>query len=227
MAKKIILLMVEGQTDSTALKGILSEIFNDNRIEFCLVETDITTKSGITPNNIRKELGSIVGNYLNRHSFNRTDVQEVIHLVDIDDTYIAESNIIEDTSLDCFIYSENNIKAKDINQVIVRNNNKKDNMEVLINTSKVLKEIPYRVYYLSQNLEHFFHDRLNCTRVEKNRLAENLEDKYIDDLEGFLTFIRDVALKSSDDYNDSWDYIKQSTNSLSRCSNIHIFLKDK
>ena len=100
-------------------------------------------------------------------------------------------------------------------------------MDVLISTNEVLKKIPYKVYYLSQNLEHFFHDKLNCTREEKNKLAQILEDKYIEDLNSFLIFVRDSKLKSPDDYSESWDYIKKSTNSLNRCSNIHIFLKGK
>ena len=41
MSKKIVLLIVEGITEDIALRGVLSEIFNDNRIEFCLVRTDI------------------------------------------------------------------------------------------------------------------------------------------------------------------------------------------
>lgn len=226
MSKKIILLIVEGITEDIALKGILSEIFNDKRIEFCLVNTDITTREDINPSNIKKELGNIVKSFLGRR-FLRTDIQEIIHLVDTDGTYIHTNNIEQDTTLDNFVYSLDKIKAKDISQVISRNNNKKSNMEILVNTSKVLKEIPYRVYYLSQNLEHFFHDKLNCTRENKNKLAEKLEDRYIEDLKGFLTFVRDSSLKSPDDYNESWEHIKQSTNSLSRCSNIHIFLKDK
>ena len=63
---------------------------------------------------------------------------------------------------------------------------------------------------------HIFHDKLNCTKEEKNKLSYELEDRYIEDLKGFLTFVRDFSLKSPDDYKDSWDYIKQSTNSLSR-----------
>lgn len=225
MSKKIILLLVEGITDKGSLEGVFSELFIENEVKFFLVDTDITTKNGISPYNIRKELGNIVKKFLGKIYY-PTDIQEVIHLVDTDGTYIPPSNIVLDTTLDSFVYSENNIKAKDINLVINRNNNKKDNMEALIKINAVLKEIPYKVYYLSQNLEHFFHDKLNCTREEKNKLSYDLEDKYIEDLKGFLAFVRDASLKSPDDYTESWDYIKQSTNSLSRCSNIHIFLKD-
>lgn len=226
MSKKIILLVVEGITEDISLRGILSELFNDKKIEFCLVRTDITTREDIKPNNIKKELGNIVKNFLGR-TFRETDLQEVIHLVDTDGVYIPETNIEEDVTLNNFVYSIDRIKAKDINKVIERNETKKANLEVLISTNEVLKKIPYKVYYLSQNLEHFFHDKLNCTREEKNKLAQLLEDRYIEDLESFLIFVRDSKLKSPDDYNDSWDYIKKSTNSLSRCSNIHIFLKDK
>lgn len=226
MSKKIILLVVEGITEDISLRGILSELFNDKKIEFCLVRTDITTREDIKPNNIKKELGSIVKNFLGR-TFRVTDLQEVIHLVDTDGVYIPETNIEEDITLNNFVYSIDQIKAKDINKVIERNETKKANLEVLISTNEVLKKIPYKVYYLSQNLEHFFHDKLNCSREEKNKLAQLLEDRYIEDLESFLIFVRDSKLKSPDDYSDSWDYIKKSTNSLSRCSNIHIFLKDK
>lgn len=226
MSKKIILLVVEGITEDISLRGILSELFNDKKIEFCLVRTDITTREDIRPNNIKKELGNIVKNFLGR-TFRETDLQEVIHLVDTDGVYIPETNIEEDVTLSNFVYSIDRIKAKDINKVIERNETKKANLEVLISTNEVLKKIPYKVYYLSQNLEHFFHDKLNCSREEKNKLAQLLEDRYIEDLESFLIFVRDSKLKSPDDYSDSWDYIKKSTNSLSRCSNIHIFLKDK
>ena len=226
MSKKIILLIVEGITEDISLRGILSEIFNDKKIEFCLVRTDITTREDIKPNNIKKELGNIVKNFLGR-TFRETDLQEVIHLVDTDGVYIPETNIEKDITLNNFVYSVDKIKAKDINKVIERNETKKVNLEVLISTNEVLKKIPYKVYYLSQNLEHFFHDKLNCTREEKNKLAQLLEDRYIEDLESFLIFVRDSKLKSPDDYSDSWNYIKKSTNSLSRCSNIHIFLKDK
>ena len=51
MSKKIILLIVEGITEDISLRGILSEIFNDKKIEFCLVRTDITTREDIKPNN--------------------------------------------------------------------------------------------------------------------------------------------------------------------------------
>ena len=226
MSKKIILLIIEGITEDISLRGILSEIFNDKKIEFCLVRTDITTREDIKPNNIKKELGNIVKNFLGR-TFRETDLQEVIHLVDTDGVYIPETNIEKDITLNNFVYSVDKIKAKDINKVIERNETKKTNLDVLISTNEVLKKIPYKVYYLSQNLEHFFHDKLNCTREEKNKLAQILEDKYIEDLNSFLIFVRDSKLKSPDDYSESWDYIKKSTNSLNRCSNIHIFLKDK
>ncbi len=226
MSKKIILLIVEGITEDISLRGILSEIFNDKKIEFCLVRTDITTREDIKPNNIKKELGNIVKNFLGK-TFRETDLQEVIHLVDTDGVYIPETNIEKDITLNNFVYSVDKIKAKDINKVIERNETKKTNLDVLISTNEVLKKIPYKVYYLSQNLEHFFHDKLNCTREEKNKLAQILEDRYIEDLNSFLIFVRDSALKSPDDYSESWDYIKKSTNSLNRCSNIHIFLKDK
>ena len=223
MSKKIILLIVEGITEDISLRGILSEIFNDKKIEFCLVRTDITTREDIKPNNIKKELGNIVKNFLGR-TFRETDLQEVIHLVDTDGVYIPETNIEKDITSNNFVYSVDKIKAKDINKVIERNETKKTNLDVLISTNEVLKKIPYKVYYLSQNLEHFFHDKLNCTREEKNKLAQILEDKYIEDLNSFLIFVRDSKLKSPDDYSESWDYIKKSTNSLNRCSNIHIFL---
>ena len=157
MSKKIILLIVEGITEDISLRGILSEIFNDKKIEFCLVRTDITTREDIKPNNIKKELGNIVKNFLGR-TFRETDLQEVIHLVDTDGVYIPETNIEKDITLNNFVYSVDRIKAKDINKVIERNETKKTNLDVLISTNEVLKKIPYKVYYLSQNLEHFFHD---------------------------------------------------------------------
>ena len=57
MSKKIILLIGEGINEDISLRGILSEIFNDKKIEFCLVRTDITTREDIKPNNIKNIRG--------------------------------------------------------------------------------------------------------------------------------------------------------------------------
>jgi hypothetical protein len=85
--------------------------------------------------------------------------------------------------------------------------------------------VPYRVFYMSCNLEHVIHGIQNANKNEKVKLAEVVEDKYIDNPGEFERYMSESDFTVTGDYNDTWDFIKQGLNSLKRYSNFHLFFK--
>lgn len=99
-----------------------------------------------------------------------------------------------------------------------------------IDTKKMLRYagINYTVYFLSRTLEHVLHNRIeNLTDQDKTELSEAFDDSYADNLEGFLAFIADKVFAVKGDYKQTWDFIKQDTNSLKRYSNLHLLFEAK
>lgn len=99
-----------------------------------------------------------------------------------------------------------------------------------IDTKKMLRYagINYTVYFLSRTLEHVLHNRIeNLTDQDKTELSEAFDDSYADNLEGFLAFIADEVFAVKGDYKQTWDFIKQDTNSLKRYSNLHLLFEAK
>lgn len=76
--------------------------------------------------------------------------------------------------------------------------------------------IPYNVYYMSCNLDHVLHDKLNSTDAEKEQDAYDFAKHYEDDLPGFLDFISNSDFSVQGYYVDTWKYIKVNLHSLER-----------
>ena len=103
---------------------------------------------------------------------------------------------------------------------------KRANLHKLIARSYVLKDIPFRVYFMACNLEHVLHGIPNASKEEKEALAESFAEKYEDDLEGFLAFIRDESFALSMGYRESWDFVKRGVSSLGRFTNLNLFFSE-
>lgn len=144
----------------------------------------------------------------------------------MDAVFISEENIYEDQSANKLIYKEDGIYAKNIESVIKRNNKKKGLLNLLLSTNKVYKSVPYRVFYFSCNLEHVLHDKIEVEEKLKIKYARDFQDKYIDDLDGFVNLICNSIFTVDKEYKDSWDFIKKDNNSIKRFTNFNILLKD-
>ena len=73
---------------------------------------------------------------------------------------------------------------------------------------------------MSCNLDHVLHDNPNATDEEKKVNSLTFNDKYYNDIDAFVRFIRESIFSQCTDYKDSWDYIKQDKHSLERNSNL-------
>ena len=224
-AKKVILFLVEGASDLTSLEFI-DNINTDETIKFQITSGDITSKLNITPQNCREEINKILLSFLERSKLRKTDIIKIIHILDIDGVYIPEINIIEDKNIKKFLYTINGIVAPSKENVQRRNENKKQIIEKLLVTSKI-NSIPYEMYYMSCNLEHVLHDKLeDISEDEKKELANKFADRFYEKEIEFIDFINNKDFKVLGDYKTTWDFIKKDLNSVNRYSNFWLFFEN-
>lgn len=124
------------------------------------------------------------------------------------------------------MYTTAGIKGPTIEAVSERNRSKKDVLEKLLNTSSI-QGIPYKLYYMSCNLEHVLYDKLEIVSDdEKRSLSNEFADKFYGREREFIEFINNPIFKVEGDYKGTWDFIKQGLNYVNRYSNFHLFFEN-
>ena len=225
--KKIVFVIVEGLSDETALGAILQNIYDSNQVHIEVVRGDITTEKGARQHNILLKIGNKVKEYLNKYKVKKSDFQEIIHIVDMDGVYIPDTNIIEDKNLTETVYSTTNITTNNKSNIIQRNQQKSENINKICTNPAVMK-IPYRVFYMSCNLDHVLYGKINSTNAEKKRDSIKFAQQYKENVKGFLSFISQSNFSVKMPYKESWQFIKQGLHSLERHTNFWIcFSKTK
>ncbi len=217
--KKIVFIIVEGPSDEEALGVILSKIYNSNTVYVHIMRCDITTENGSTPSNIITKVCNAIKQYAKENHFTQVHFQEIIHIVDTDGAYIPEELVIEDNALLDHVYSTDNIRTPNKQGIVKRNTQKCSNLNKLSSITQMWK-LPYQIYYMSCNLDHVLHNKINSTNDEKERDSFNFAKQYKTDVEGFISYICHSGFSIMTDYKQSWDYIKMDSNSLKRHTNL-------
>ncbi len=218
--KKILLVLVEGPSEETALGHFFVKFFEQKNLEsrVHVLHMDITTEDGVSPSNIRSMLLEKIDDYLGRYYLERSDVENIIQIVDTDGAYISDSKIVEDSACEHFYYTENEIRSFNPKMVVNRNKRKRMNLNALCKLREVGR-MSYRVYYMSCNLDHVLYNLLNISDEKKRISANDFLIRYQDDLQGFIDLTTKSSFSVMKDYKDSWEYIKNHE-SLKRHSNI-------
>lgn len=224
--KKIILFIVEGITDEMSLSLILSKLIDDSSVQFHVINSDITSDFNSSAQNIIRKIDGEVKNYLSKNTgLRKTDIKEIIHLVDTDGAFVDEDHIIEDDSCEKTFYTENSIHTNKKDLIVSRNERKSSILNKLYQTNSIGR-ISYRIFFFSSNLEHVLHNNQNTPLGDKSMYSYRFVDKYVGDESQFIKFISssDFAVKGK--YRDTWKFIKTDLNSLNRYCNLHLFFKD-
>lgn len=228
VARKVILFIVEGQSDAAALEGVLSKLISKEKIHFHVVGADITTKERRGSTSIKTLVNELVKKFMTAYRLKAQDLLQVIHLMDTDGAFVPESAILEDPTVGGLVYTTTTITAPCKEEVKKRNETKRSNMLLLAHMGSTYKKIPYEAYYCSRNLEHVLYNiEANCSTREKLRLSDLFAEQYHDSPAAFLSFISTVppAVPASE-YGESWSYISKpdELRSLERGCNLHILL---
>lgn len=224
-SKKVILLIVEGLSDSSTLNPILKKIFSENNIRFHIVHGDITIANGISSKNAVIHVNDCIKKEMGISKYRKQDLIRIIHIIDTDGAFISDKDIIY-SNVNEISYNDSSIKTSKVDQIINRNKTKREVVERLYKTGKV-HNTPYEIYYFSRNMEHVLHNESgNLTDDEKGRKADEFVDTYENDIDSFINFITKSDFAVDGDFNTTWDFILKNNNSLKRHSNIHLMLRD-
>ncbi|RCW58292.1 hypothetical protein [Halanaerobium sp. ST460_2HS_T2] len=224
MTRKLILFLVEGITEEISFGLIFSEIFEDKEIEFQIARGDITTSNEVDSRNVIRKINEEIKSFMDREHYKKSDISEIIHLLDTDGAYISE-DLIEKHDKDKNYYYVDKLCTRHPENTKKRNNKKSKIMDRLSSHSKI-NGIPYKAYYLSCNLEHVLHNDANVDDNQKVEKAEEFSDSYFERELEFLDFIRKDSFAVEGEYEETWEFIKQGNNSLNRYSNLHLVFED-
>lgn len=170
MRKKAMIFILEGPSDDTSLTGSLNHIFASSRIEPLIMHGDITSDRNVTNRNIIRKLHEEIKAFCNKNFLTKGNILRIVHIIDTDGAFIPDELIQEDTDCRQIVYSENSIRCISKKNLIRRNHIKQQNLQKLLDTHNI-GGLSYSVYYMSSNLEHVLHNRINLTDEEKEELS--------------------------------------------------------
>lgn len=249
--KKVILFLVEGDSEREALYYRFSELYDnidenievffpkiveptndpDNPLEKDETGGDITQRFDVYPGNYdEKVFEFFLRDFFNVQKILPKDVYEVIQLVDMDGAFVDDECVVcgeNPTGREQPYYDKDKIITLCPEQKRRRNKRKRTNtLFVMEKTTIKIKQktVPYSVYFFSSNLDHFLHSSANMGRHEKTEAASAFSDAYTGNTMGFAdVFLKDPDAMQGMTYQESWAYITQehSLVSLERHTNIN------
>lgn len=219
MRKKAMIFILEGPSDDTSLTGSLKYIFASSRIEPLIMHGDITSDRNVTNRNIIKKLHEEIKAFCNKNFLTKGNILRIVHIIDTDGAFIPDELIQEDTDCRQIVYSENSIRCISKKNLIRRNHIKQQNLQKLLDTHNI-GGLSYSVYYMSSNLEHVLHNRINLTDEEKEELSYEFAEICAEKPEYFIQLMTSQTVFIDGSYRESWDFIKSGKYSLERHSNL-------
>lgn len=217
--KKIVFVIVEGPSDEAALGVLFNRIYDRDTVHVHIIHGDITTRYGVNENNIVSKISEIVSRQEKQYHFTKSDFREIIHIIDTDGAYIPDENVVDDSSVTKPVYSVTEIRTRNKSGIEYRNRVKSANIDELC-TCKDIRGVPYRVFYMSCNLDHVLYNKLNSSDREKETDAYNFAQKYKKSIPKFMKFISESDFSVVTGYDESWKFIKEDLHSLERHTNL-------
>lgn len=221
--KKVVVVIVEGPSEESALGSILKEYFSNEEVQFAVVHGDITTADYVSTDNIVKRINELMNQVGHKYGYTTDDFLRIIHIADTDGVFTKNSIVEKDVS--GVQYYTNRIETKNVNYIKQRNSKKAEILFKLRTTGKI-NGIKYRIYFNSCNLEHVLYNELkDFSDEEKEIMSDDFAEKYEGKVSEFIDFISDRTFAVEGDYKKTWDFIEKNNNSLNRYSNMHLIFK--
>ena len=226
---KIVLFIVEGRTDELALGRVLSKLVGDSSgcgVKFGITRGDITSSYvfGEEPSSstIKKRVQSTVRSFLERDKLSWNDLSSIILITDTDGAFVEDALVWFNQEEPSLRYFNDHIETGDASSLRRRNKCKSSCLKVLVSThfmTYARRKVPFRVAYMSRNLEHALSDYAQEASTEKKvELARRFTGNYGLNTSEFLELLAEIAPPGT--YQDSWNYIFDQSNSLKRGSNM-------
>lgn len=198
---------------------------------------DITTSSFVTPSNIETKITNrFIMPATKKEGIYPKKIAKIIHIVDLDGAYIPDENVVpysdehQGNEKPFYDGEGGRIEAADVSAIIDRNERKRKNLEHLLTLPEQkikvkTKSIPYEIYFFSSNLDHFINNDANV-ETGKKYLADQFMRSYGLDTEEFSKyFFEDECSVGHMGYEESWEFIKENSNSVMRYTNIDCLIR--
>ena len=228
MLKKIVLFIVEGESEEQALGPILTKIIASNRVKFKVVKGDITADYyARTVSEVIPKIKQLVNEFLG--SVYRTeDIEEIVHIVDTDGAFIQDSALLyKDVSK--VIYNNKSIETANVHEMKKRNMYKSSVLSLLSQTQSIkftrTHKLPYMLCFMSFSLDHVIHNQPNLDPPQKKLKAIDFSDQYYQKETEFYHFLKSPTILKSKTFISSWQAIRNGFNSLDRQSNLAFYLE--
>ena len=88
--KKVVMVIVEGPSDESAMGGILKEYFSSKEVQFAVVHGDITSDYDTTRDNVLIKIGNKVEEIRSRYGYHLSDFVSIIHIADTDGVFTKD-----------------------------------------------------------------------------------------------------------------------------------------
>ena len=223
--KKVILFIVEGITDQTALGNVLTSLLDNETVRFAMTDGDSTTSRDGTAGNVINRVNAIVKSALQKYAFRLSDLIGAVHLIDTDGAFIPNAAILGKANAEHIEYTSDTIYTAHVDSIVARNTQKRNLVSILRSKSEIASK-PYKMFYFSRNMEHALHNEArDLTSDEKMQLAEQFDDTYADRPQDFVEYLRSGGFAAPGNYEESWKFISDGTHSLERWSNFHVYFE--
>ena len=94
MTKKIILVLVEGQTDQDTLAVVFTRLVQNKDVEFEVIRTELTAQDKMTAKYIEAAIREEIDKYFRKNPYLiQEDILKVIQLIDTDGAFIPHSMV--------------------------------------------------------------------------------------------------------------------------------------
>jgi len=226
MSKKVIIFIVEGDSDETLLIDRMKKLYGGYEVRFESQHGDIFFDIKRTKN-IKNVIGNTVKSIIQKRKFKEKDILAVIHLMDTDGCLIPDEYVRINVSqaVLTFYTSEciNVIDERQRGNIISRNNERSINVKTMNCVDSIVSgKFKYQLYYFSRNLEHVIFNEPNPDgegKVEDVEMFLATLEGHIDEyLDQYLNVLRSTEYETR--YRESWVIISEGTQSLNRSTNV-------
>lgn len=218
-AKRVIIFIVEGPSDEGAIGSVIKEYFQSTEVQFHVVHGDILTSGFVNHESIVNKIKDCIDTVKSKYRYLDQDLLKVIQLADMDGSFIAEDKVIQGKT-EGTRYFVDHIETGNVGSLVRRNQLRADLLYKLSTTGKI-NGVPYRLYYMSCNLEHVLYNEFRSfTKEEKWDYSDRFAEYYEGKLPEFITFISDPVFAVPGKFKDTWEFISEGNHSLNRYTNL-------
>lgn len=245
--RKLVLLLVEGESDSRLLTPSIARLLRNRPVEGAPFRCDVLP-AVIHPKEYREKTGKyprqdivetiteFVNGFLdpNHSDYQWSDLSHIVHVIDLDGTFIPDRLVRSFPGLPGPVYHRDGIDVPDAGRFLENRMVRRASIGRLIDVPYLThaerprkREVPYRLFFVGRNLEDAFADEAGSglSDRDKERLAYRKAMQFTTNPLGFEQRLVKLneACGMPRDWRDSWRYVmdRGSCHSLERCSNLY------